>query len=187
MQAMSAAPGKNAMGVVSRVAKEEGITEAVLRKAIKLAKSFNVANLQEYCSLRTPSGNPLSVSLAYRLMYLPNRQTMMAVARLAAAGDWSARDVEAEVKRRSIRPSIEHKGGRLPRLPEDRTEALRQLAERCESWERWIRCMEPSEQDSPQFDLAQFPPSVRAKLKTASEAIESLKQQVRKVEQTKGA
>ena len=180
IERMQQAPGKHALGVVSKLASEKGISEPVLRKAIKFAQTYSREELDAFCSLRTAEGMPLTISVIYQLMYLANKKSRQAVARLAAAQGWSAREVAAEVKRRSKPSHSSGKGGRPPRTPISREMCLSQLVEKCDSWQRWIDRLESTSEAGSSFSIAKLPKPIQQAIEQVSLAMRTLSTKVKK-------
>ncbi|QDU30637.1 hypothetical protein ETAA8_57830 [Anatilimnocola aggregata] len=175
------AGGKYSAGAVARIAAEGGVSEPSLRKAIKFYQTYSTEELKEFQRLRTPSGSPLSISVAYQIMYVANRQRRTSIARRAAESGWSIRDVEAEVRRRVGLRELARKGGRIPRLPTNSDEALRQLAEKCDQWNRWVGHLDVA-RESGAFSAAQLPENLRKRVDEVTLAMQKLAGEVAKVQ-----
>lgn len=175
------AGGKYSAGAVARIAEEEGVSEPSLRKAIKLFEMYSAKELREFLQLITPSGKPPSISVAYQVMYVANRQRRAAIARQAAEGGWSIRKVKDEVTRRVGANEKARKGGRAPRLPTNSDEALRQLDEKCDQWNRWMGHLEAKASEPGAFSAAQLPKNLKKRVGEVTLAMQNLASEVAKL------
>lgn len=176
------AGGKYSAGALARISKEGGVSEPSLRKAIKFYETYSTKELREFLRLRTPSGTPLSISVAYQLMYVANRQQRASIARRAAEFGWSIRDVKAEIGGRSGKHEKARKGGRVPRLPTNLDEALRQLEEKCDQWNRWVGHLDANASESGSFSAAQLPEKLRRRVGEVTLAMHKLASEVAKLQ-----
>lgn len=163
-------------GLFAKIAAEEKVSQAQLRQAVKFATTYSTEELKAFLRLRTPSGGPLGISVAYQLMYIVSRRQREAIARLAAQNDWSSRDIKAEVKRRVGVDEKASKGGRRPRLPANSDEAVRQLKEKCDQWQRWVGQLEAMGETS----RAQLLGRLRKKVQAVTFAMKNLAIETRK-------
>jgi hypothetical protein len=168
------AGGKHSPGVVAGIAEKGGVSEPLLRKAIKFYETYSAKELRDFLRLKTPSGKPLSISVAYQIMYVGNRQQRASIARRAAESGWSIRNVKDEIKRRSGVHDRASKGGRIPRLPTNSDEALRQLEEKCDQWIRWVGHLEARDEEGDLFSVAQLPQSLRKRIQSVTQAMQDL-------------
>lgn len=72
--------------------------------------------------------------------------------------------------------------GRRPRLPVNLAEALRQLDEKCDQWNRWIDHLEAVGEDASQFSAAQLPSRLRTKIQAVTLAMSVLAKEVAKLQ-----
>jgi hypothetical protein len=167
-------------GLFARLADEEQVSQAQLRQAVKFAETFSQEELKGFLALRTPGGKPLGISIAYQVMYLSNRRQRVVVCRLAAKNGWSSRDVKAEVQRRVGVNAKSSMGGRRPRLPANLAEALRQLEEKCDQWQRWVGQLEARDEEPGVFSARQLPQTLRNRINVVTSDMNQLAREVAK-------
>lgn len=160
--------------VVSKLVMKWGRRESELRRALQLARTFSASELAEFSGLRrTIDGQPLDLTIAFRLMHLSSRRERMDLARDAARHGWSTAQVEAERKRRFGVDAKARKGGRRPRTIASPEAAVLHLADRAARLVRFTRHIdrEPG--------LREMPRAVRAAIHKTSQSLQELVGQIR--------
>ena len=94
------------------------------------AVCYSLQQARKFEQLRMASGKPLSRRHVITLLFVTPGQVKTLTA-IACRYNWSANRLEMEVKR--LRPKRKL-GGRHPRQPESRIEAVVELIDSCERW-----------------------------------------------------
>ena len=110
------------------------------------AERYSLEQARRFDRLRLPSGKRLSRRHVITLLFVSPKQAKTLTAKVRWEG-WSAVRLELEVKR--LRPK-RRLGGRPPRQPESRTEAVVQLIASSERWlHRYRACISNSRLKDP--------------------------------------
>ena len=117
-------------GLAIKVAKRCRIARSTVDLARMFAERYSLQQARRFDRLRLSSGKRLSRRHVITLLFVSPKQAKTLTAKVRREG-WSACRLELEVKR--LRPK-RRLGGRPPRQPESRTEAVVQLIDSSERW-----------------------------------------------------
>jgi hypothetical protein len=118
--------------IVLRFAQEDGINEVSLRKARAFAREYDAADLDEFCGLRRPNGQPLHWGHVPYLLLAENKKHRKALQRQVAKYGWTPPQLYAEIRRQ--RPEPKRRGGRPLKKLTSPGEALTQLIAAARLW-----------------------------------------------------
>lgn len=153
------------------MARETGRNRDFVDKARQFASTYTPKQFEELCRLRRADGTPLGISLVLTLLKVTDKRERLKIQRQAVKEGWSKRRLELEVaKVASERPSS---GGRRPIRASTEEEALLQIVQRTEQWNRWVAGLASDEEDNVTLD--DLPKTVRDQLIAVSNEFKKLK------------
>ncbi len=107
-----------------------------IRKARVFARLYTQEQLDELCSLRTPSGMPLPWRHVRQLLMLSAGEGREALQRKAAERGWGLEELDAAIPRKVRRKQTRREGGRPFLRPRTVADGLRRIARHGDEWLR---------------------------------------------------
>jgi len=137
--------------------------------------------LDELCRLCEEHSCAFGVTLVYKLLTIKSRKQRETFQRRAITNRWTLAELEVELRRRFGRRG---KGGRKPKAPASKDEALVQLDSMSLTWTRWYDALatDPSldtpAKSGPRITVEDLPPPVQAQLKKIQRLLKQLRREV---------
>jgi hypothetical protein len=175
-------------GTVDAAAKKHNVNSDTVRKARQFAdpaNGYDQAELKELCELiRTIQDKQddkwpvFGHTHIIRMQSVPKKDRPD-LQRKAIIEAWSCKRLEDEI---ATRYGSRRDGGRKRRVPQDANGLLTQIEGMCETWERWLKTVEPPENNEPNPNsktvpnalLTSLSANTRAQVRAAGRAINAL-------------
>ena len=122
------------------------------------------------CALRNPKGDAFGPGMATTLFRLTTKRDRRWLLRFWENGS-SARDLKTKVKER-LGTVADVKGGRKPTQPTSRSDAIRQLHDRCSNWLGWYELLADEEEGDVSVD--ELPAPIQKQLQATMRAVKKL-------------
>jgi hypothetical protein len=126
--------------------------------------------LEEICELRNAKGDAFGPGMATTLFRLRARKDRRWLLRLWERGS-SARDLKTKVKEK-LGTVANVKGGRKATQPTSRSDAIRQLHDRCANWLGWYELLADEEEGDVSVD--ELPAPIQKQLRATIRAVKEL-------------
>jgi hypothetical protein len=154
-----------------RIAEEHGVSPSNVGHARTFAALVDQDELAMICALRNPKGDAFGPGMATTLFRLTTKRDRRWLLRFWENGS-SARDLKTKVKER-FGTVADVKGGRKSTQPTSRSDAIRQLHDRCSSWLGWYDQF--TDKEVGDVSVEELPEPVQKQLKATIRAVKKLR------------
>ena len=159
--------------VVKIFVRERGRSPDYYWQARKFAETHTKEQFEELCSRRRPDGKPLSPAHVRFLRLVRDKRRRNGLQSCAINEGWSASRLYDKIRQVQ---AAKGKAGPPFREPESVNEAVVQIGNMTDRWLRWLKVLEPSEEEESEGKITwkDLPEALRKKLKAASRGIRKL-------------